>query len=252
MQRLLLLIAAMCCATSFADDLRRSELSRGFSVGPVPKTIAGKRQWLREAVTQRLTSVQQIRQAHQLIDRATPRQLDELIARAQAQTRPDNAQQASVLQQTQQELLRAQALRRQLEYELMLRRQAGNVGYRPQITWLPEGTNLGASAGVSPDRRHVRINANPFFSSVGPVYTYNLGTGETRPWPYGQQAYPDYRAYPTPTYSAPRQTYPGYTNSPGFGQMPRQHLPPQTPSAQPNTWYDGVRTRVGPRPNSGR
>ena len=54
------------------------------------------------------------------------------------------------------------------------------VGYFPVITWLPEGASLSARAVVSPDRRHVRMSVLPFFSSIGPVHTFNFMTGETR------------------------------------------------------------------------
>jgi hypothetical protein len=54
------------------------------------------------------------------------------------------------------------------------------VGYFPVITWLPEGTSLSAQAVVSPDRRHVRMSVLPFFSTIGPVHTFNFMTGETR------------------------------------------------------------------------
>ncbi len=53
------------------------------------------------------------------------------------------------------------------------------VGYQPVITTLPTGTSLGVGGIISPDGRHVRINAQPFFSSVGPVYTFNPVTGQS-------------------------------------------------------------------------
>ena len=66
--------------------------------------------------------------------------------------------------------------------QMMQNRGWGNrtVGYRPIITWLPEGVNMTAGAVVSPDLRHVRISVNPFFSRIGPVDTFNYHTGQTR------------------------------------------------------------------------
>jgi len=66
--------------------------------------------------------------------------------------------------------------------QMMQNRTWGNrtVGYRPIITWLPEGTNMTAGAVVSPDMRHVRISVNPFFSRIGPVDTFNYHNGQTR------------------------------------------------------------------------
>jgi len=51
------------------------------------------------------------------------------------------------------------------------------VAYMPIVTWLPQGTHLTANAVVSPDRRHVRMTLNPVFSSVGPVFYYNMNNG---------------------------------------------------------------------------
>jgi hypothetical protein len=57
--------------------------------------------------------------------------------------------------------------------------RAGAVGYQPVITVLPEGTNLFATAVVSADRRYVRITPFPFFSTIGPVDTFNFVSGQT-------------------------------------------------------------------------
>jgi hypothetical protein len=54
------------------------------------------------------------------------------------------------------------------------------VTYVPQVTWLPSGVSLGASAVVSPDRRHIRMSLSPSFFSIPRVDTYNLQTGRTR------------------------------------------------------------------------
>jgi hypothetical protein len=54
------------------------------------------------------------------------------------------------------------------------------VGYRPVIVCLPQGTNYGVNAVVSGDRRYVRIGVNPMFSSIGPVHTFNMYTGENK------------------------------------------------------------------------
>jgi hypothetical protein len=56
-----------------------------------------------------------------------------------------------------------------------LRRNA--VGYRPEITTLPEGANMTATAVISADRRYVRITPTPIFSQIGEVNTFNFATG---------------------------------------------------------------------------
>jgi hypothetical protein len=107
-----------------------------------------------------------------------------------------------MLQQAQWELQRAIWLRQMLENELWWRRYNA-VGYRPVITWLPEGTHFGASAVISPDRRYVRVSPAPFFSSVGPVYSYNLNTGQTRLLPqYGAGTPPYLHRNPEEGYRA--------------------------------------------------
>ena len=61
----------------------------------------------------------------------------------------------------------------------------GAVGYRPDITVLPEGAMLSAVAVISADRRYVRITAMPCFSSIGDVSTFNFATGDTGSSPRG-------------------------------------------------------------------
>jgi tetratricopeptide (TPR) repeat protein len=59
-------------------------------------------------------------------------------------------------------------------------RGRGAVGFQPQITVLPEGTNLGATAVISADRRYVRISipSVPIFSGIGDVSTFNIVSGQ--------------------------------------------------------------------------
>jgi hypothetical protein len=52
-----------------------------------------------------------------------------------------------------------------------------NVGYRPVITWLPQGTSMGVSATVSPNRRYVRIGVNAGFSQITGVNTFTYYGG---------------------------------------------------------------------------
>ncbi|PQO27549.1 hypothetical protein C5Y96_18650 [Blastopirellula marina] len=55
-----------------------------------------------------------------------------------------------------------------------VRRVRNSVGYRPVITTLPEGANFSAFAVVSADRRYVRFNGTPLFSSIGEVTSYTF------------------------------------------------------------------------------
>tara|TARA_B100000686_G_C16554885_1_gene844590 strand:- start:403 stop:915 length:513 start_codon:yes stop_codon:yes gene_type:complete len=64
------------------------------------------------------------------------------------------------------------------------------VGYRPIIGWLPTGPQMKVGPVVaSHDRRYIRIPIQPFFSSVGPVHTFNYATGEYRQIWNPQQGY---------------------------------------------------------------
>ena len=55
-----------------------------------------------------------------------------------------------------------------------------NVGYRPMITWLPEGTVMGVRGYVTPYRRRVIIGGNFGFYGIQGVNTFNFRTGEYR------------------------------------------------------------------------
>jgi hypothetical protein len=55
--------------------------------------------------------------------------------------------------------------------------RGGATGYQPVISNLQDGANLTATAVVSADRRYVRVQAQPFFSGIGAVYTFNFSGG---------------------------------------------------------------------------
>lgn len=61
------------------------------------------------------------------------------------------------------------------------------IAYAPIVQWFPQGVQFNANAVISPDRRHVRMNLNPFFSSIGPVYNYNMRNGAYYQAPSYQQ-----------------------------------------------------------------
>ncbi len=172
-----------------------------------------KREWLRKQLTTNVNNRAALRDINAKLDRMTPDQIDQLGAHYQRQ-----------LAVAQRQLEQALAARAQLQNQL---RRQNNVGYAPVITWLPEGTSLRTSALVSPDRRYVRINASPFFSSIPYVDTFNLQTGQTNRYPQ----------YPPSYYPNPHQS--GY---PIMRQQP-QSVQPQPQSGQVESYYDGLRTR---------
>jgi hypothetical protein len=62
----------------------------------------------------------------------------------------------------------------------------GAVGYRPEITALPEGANFSSNAVISADRRYVRVAPSPTFSQVTEVSTFNFVTGSGSTQQQGQ------------------------------------------------------------------
>lgn len=227
MKRVIAIIVLVVAVPAVAWAEKKAERVGPKSVpAPAVRSTTEKRAWLRDQVAKGLQDPRQVRELQQKVDRMNPQQIDALAAAVLAQQQPQaNPEQA--LAQAQQELARAQQLRQLLENELWLRRAA--VGYAPVITWLPQGAGLGASAVISPDGRYVRTNVTPFFSSIGPVYTYNMYTGETRLMPQ----------YPQPYFYG----YPQY----GYGAGASGQMFPQQPPPQPKlrSWYDGARTRIG-------
>ena len=180
---------------------------------PVPATTEGRRQWLRAQLVARLDDPTKIRHMETRLSTMSAKQVDALVNKYEHRIRQQRLGRAQV------ELAQARLLRDQLHQSrhhfLHGPHGHGNVGFAPVITVLPEGTSLWAGAVVSPDRRYVRINAIPFFSSIPEVHTFNFVTGKTTRLPR--------------------------TGPPPFGV-------PQRPAARPQVWHDGLRTRIGSRP----
>jgi hypothetical protein len=189
-----------------------STASAQFGVDPLAGwSTAQKRAWLRSQFAARVADPDALRDAVDKLNRMSDAQIDALIEINRA-TLMQQAELAAAQARLAHEMaLREQLLRQYQAQQYQAQMYGGrNVGYRPVITTLPSGASLSAGAVVSPDGRYVRINATPFFSSVGPVYNYNLKTGQTSVWsPYGQ-----------------------------FQPQRLQH---------PEIWYDGLRTRYGGR-----
>ncbi len=217
---------------------------------PVLRSTAEKRRWLREQLSNGVKDKRELLVLQGKVDQLTPKQVDVLTNAVLAQQLPGNdpqqqaqqqlqqfdQEQQQLLQQANQEVARLQFLRQTLENELWLRNAGYGVGYMPVVTWLPEGTWFGAGANISPDGRYVQVNANPYYSSVGPVYTYNLNNGATRSW-MPQSGYES---------SNRPQGSPGFSHADTYGGIPARQQAQGAPAAQPRVWHDGIRTRVGP------
>lgn len=71
----------------------------------------------------------------------------------------------------------AQGLNQALANRLGIGRP-GAVGYRPNITVLPEGAQFLSNAVISADRRYVRVSPSPSFTLIAEVYTFNFVSGQ--------------------------------------------------------------------------
>lgn len=200
------------------------------SADPATWSTAQKRAWLRSQIAARVADPDQLRDAVAKLDRMSDEQLDALIAAGRT-----NSQEQAKLAAARAELAQSIAMRNQLAQQVQAAQAYGRgaVGYRPIITTLPQGASLSAGAVISPDRRYVRINAAPFFSSIGPVRTFNFRNGYTG-------YYPQY---------VPQNPYGPYAYGSGYGLYnpdgTYRSSAPQPHYQAPRVWFDGVRTRVG-------
>lgn len=184
-----------------------------------------KREWVRAAM---------IREFATGLDAATLKKIDDSVANMpveridrlvatyakRAQSDAQVQSQENRLTQQQDEATR-QARIAEYQAKLAASRSGGSPGYAPVITTLPSGASLGASAVVSPDRRYVRMNLQPFFSSVGPVQNFTFQnpypTGSITPSPNSYpNTYPYYYPYPHTSRRGSRIPLPV--------QIPYQHI----------------------------
>lgn len=139
-----------------------------------------RREWIRKHLTAELPDQNQVARLNAQLDALDDQQVDAAAARLLEQL--DKRQGREDLSRAVNDLARAREAREAMRGKAAARAAATAppVGFFPLITVLPEGASMTASAVVSPDRRHVRISVNPFFSTIGPVDTFNFYTGETR------------------------------------------------------------------------
>ncbi len=189
---LFLLIAScplIAAATCQADEKPVGNSRRVDNARPSQERLAEvrraatekRREWLRKHLTAELRDKNQIVQLNAQLDRLDDRQVD--IAAVRLQEQLDRRSSRDVTSRAARNLARARETRDRLRRMAAARYAAAAAsrrGFFPVITVLPQGVSMTASAVVSPDRRHVRITVNPFFSSIGPVDTFNFFTGETR------------------------------------------------------------------------
>ena len=90
------------------------------------------------------------------------------------------------------------------------------IAYAPIIQWIPYGIQLNATATISPDRRHVRMNLNPIFSSLGPIHHYNMLSGAYYQAPSDRQIGVGQYHFPAAT---------GFPRSPNLSPSNRRTLP---------------------------
>lgn len=166
-----------------------------------------KREWLRENMTSHIKNEKRLQDLDARFDKLSAEEVDQLYVLYQEQ-----------LAQANRELQQALLLKQQLQQGAQL--QQRNVGFAPQITWLPEGASLGVSGVVSPDGRSVRISAMPFFSSIPSYDTFNFATGQSQHY----QLQPG--GYSQTPYSSGGFGTGGTSN--GFGAIHQHQIPPSS------------------------
>ena len=149
-------------------------------------TLEQKRQFVRANMIREFANslnADLLAQIDRKVAEMSPDRLDQLVENYQKrQAAQQEAQSDEAYLQTVRDQATRDALIAQYQQRLATVR-SGNPGFAPVITTLPSGAQLGASAVVSPDRRYVRMNLQPFFSNVGPVQTFTF----QNPTPFGQQ-----------------------------------------------------------------
>lgn len=175
-----LLLGIALSTPSHADEfgsLRRGTVRRVPNASEKRSSVDEKRQWLKQQVMKVSDPVRRNQLARQ-VEQMSAAQVNQVVATYDQRLKIESE---SNIEKARRQLREAQAYR---DYLLRLQQQglAGRAapGFRPLITTLPSGVSMGASAVVSPDRRYVRIGVTAFQSSVGPVRTFNMKTGETR------------------------------------------------------------------------
>ncbi len=192
---ILALLAAILTLNAGVLLAQDNQQTQDVDLASIP--LETKREWVR---------TQMIREFATGLDAATLKKIDDTVANMTAERidrlvmnyarreATEAAAQSSDGQLTaEQEAARRQALIANYQARLAAAR-AGNPGFAPVITTLPSGASLGASAVVSPDRRYVRMNLTPFFSSVGPVQTFTFAN----PNPYSYRPHQPQRRVRAP------------------------------------------------------
>ena len=142
--------------------------------------IEEKRAWLLKQMLREFRGTGRTGEIEATVVQMSPERINTLV---RAYKKRPQREQEERLHQANRRLAQSKAYRdylvRQYQARLAAARGRG-VGYYPVITTLPEGTNMWASAVVSPDRRYVRVSVQPFFSQIDRVDTFNFKTGRTR------------------------------------------------------------------------
>ena len=135
-----------------------------------PVSHMGRRQWLEERLSSRVSSRRQRQVIQTKIQRMSPQQIDALILfyeRKLEQEKRPRERAAAVPAE-------AEILRRRLNHAWAHHSRARHIGYIPIINWLPQGTIFRAGGVISADRRSARINATGFFSRIDRVDSFPL------------------------------------------------------------------------------
>jgi hypothetical protein len=196
------------------DNAAGQEVAASNGVPNENSPMAEKRAWVLDQMLIEFANVDRRVEIEGKVAQMSPQRVDSLMHLYQKRAGLLREEAAN---ETRRQLATSQAYRdmRVQDYQNRLAAARGGrpVGYAPVVTWLPEGASLGASAVVSPDRRYVRMNLQPFFSRVVGVDTFNFRTGRTQPV-YGVPYYQTAPSY-YPTSSSGRRYQPSTAGRPG-------------------------------------
>ena len=179
----------------------------------LPADAETRREWLYQRLTVRITSRREKLKIKTKLKRLTDGQVHELFDHYQHKFEERELRVAKA------RLAQALEAKHRLQLELDAVRRPAAVGFAPVVNWLPVGAGFAAGGLIGPRGRHVRIQANPFFSNIQRVDNFW--------WGYGHHTGCGCRRCHVPVVIRP---------------------PRPAPKPRPRVWYDGLRTHFGVPP----
>ena len=214
MKRRLTFLAILLAACSLTTErLAFSQDAIANAEPALPADAEPRRAWLYQRLTVRITSRREKLKIKTKLKRLTDEQVHALFDHYQRQLEERELLVAKA------RLAQALDAKQRLQLELDALRRPAGLGFAPVVNWLPVGAGFAAGGVIAPGGRHVRIQANPFFSNIPRVDHYR--------WGYNHRVGCGCRR----------------CRGPVVIRSPRP-----APKPQPRVWYDGIRTHFGVPP----